>query len=33
MTTVVMFTLNGVKSNEYAEYLLGDDILVTGIWE
>jgi len=31
MTTVVMFTLNGVKENEYAGYLLGDNILVERI--
>ena len=31
MTTVVMVTLNGVKENEYAGYLLGDSVLVEGI--
>ena len=30
-TTVVMFTLNGVKENEYAGYLLADSVLVEGI--
>jgi hypothetical protein len=28
MTTVVMFTLNGIKETEYSGYLLSDDILV-----
>ncbi len=28
MTTVVMFTLNSVKENEYAGYLLADSVLV-----
>jgi hypothetical protein len=28
MTTVVMFTLNGIKENEYSGYLLSDDVLV-----
>jgi len=27
-TTVVMFTLNGVKENEYSGYLLADSVLV-----
>jgi AAA+ ATPase superfamily predicted ATPase len=26
--TIVMFTLNGVKTNEYADYLLSDEVLV-----
>ena len=26
--TVVLLTLNGIKSNEYADYLLSDDVLV-----
>ncbi len=30
-TTIVMFTLNGVKENEYAGYLLGDNILLEDI--
>jgi len=28
MTTIVMLTLNGVKENEYSNFLLGDNILV-----
>ncbi len=31
MTTIVMFTLNGVKENEYTGYLLADSVLVEGI--
>ncbi|MCH9740515.1 MAG: hypothetical protein K0U38_06705 [Epsilonproteobacteria bacterium] len=30
-TTVVMFTLNGVKRNEYSDYLVEDSVLVEGI--